>query len=483
MTYVPRMPPRIKQAEALERLAAQEEFFGLLMAMRTGKTKTALDDFGRLFVEGRVDDLLVIAPAGALDPWVPAMKEHLGAPLDTSLDVLHWNARMSGTNAKARVREFIQGQWDGPRALLVNIEALSSVERARNLVMDFLNQGRVYTVIDESTAIKNPTSKRTKFILKEVGPRSAFRRILCGLVSPQGPLDVWAQFEFLKPGCLGFRTFNQFKDRYAITRLMSMGGRMFKQIVGYRDEADLAQRMTPFSFRVRLEDCYDMPESDYSTRSVPMTPEQERLYRDMKAFSTVQLEAERHVTATIALTQILRLHQILCGATMDDDGIVHEISNNRTDAVLEILEEYDGKAIIWCAYDHSIREVSEALRKRYGHSSTSRFWGGNRESREEEEKKFQSDPACRFMVATASAGGKGRMWAAADLVIYHSSTTNLEHRQQSEERPKTVGKVKPIIYIDLVTPGTVDEKIIETLKRKDTIASTIQGDSWRKWLE
>jgi SNF2 family DNA or RNA helicase len=86
------------------------------------------------------------------------------------------------------------------------------------------------------------------------------------------------------------------------------------------------------------------------------------------------------------------------------------------------------------------------------------------------------------MVATAAAGGLGRDWSAASIVVYYSSTNNLEHRMQSESRPLAVGKTKPMLYIDLQCSGTVDEKIIGALRKKIDLAAQITGDNWREWV-
>jgi SNF2 family DNA or RNA helicase len=100
-----------------------------------------------------------------------------------------------------------------------------------------------------------------------------------------------------------------------------------------------------------------------------------------------------------------------------------------------------------------------------------RFWGGNRNTREQEEGDFKQNPSTRFMVATAAAGGRGRTWTQADLVIYFSNTWNLEHREQSEERAQGVGKTKNVLYIDLVAvrqngSETIDMRILKTLEIK-----------------
>ena len=77
---------------------------------------------------------------------------------------------------------------------------------------------------------------------------------------------------------------------------------------------------------------------------------------------------------------------------------------------MDLLDEYDGKAVIWCAYDVRPDQVVEQPKRKFGEGSVARFWGGNANTREEEEPRFKTNPACRFMVATAAAGGRGRTW-------------------------------------------------------------------------
>jgi hypothetical protein len=168
----------------------------------------------------------------------------------------------------------------------------------------------------------------------------------------------------------------------------------------------------------------------------------------------------------------------------DEQGNEHEIETNRTKELLAAIEELedDQKVIIWCVYDADIQRVVAALRAKYGEESVARFWGGNRSTREEEERKFKTIPAVRFMVATQSAGGRGRTWDMANTVIYYSNSDNLDHRSQSEERPKAMNKRIPIAYIDLVVPNTVDMKFITSLRRKINMATAITGDNYQEWL-
>jgi SNF2 family DNA or RNA helicase len=475
MIYQSKRLPRHKQAEALNRIEDQK-VFGLLMSMRTGKTKVILDDWQRTVNE--VPNLLVIAPAGVYRTWQTALQEDIDDRLLDKTAVYVWE---SGESTAPELKRFL-GQH-GPRVLLVNIEALSTIETIRSFCTNFLQQRKTMLVVDESVTIKNHNAKRTKFINQRLAPLAAYRRILSGLPTPRSPLDLYCQFEFLDPRILGFKNYFAFRKRYAVLKKMRAGGHSFDVVVGYQHVDELQQKIAPHSIRVRLEDCYDLPPSTYMVREIALTKEQARIYGELKQFATAKLAKDQHVTATAVITQMLRLHQVLCGHCKDEAGNYFAIPERRTASLLELLEDYDGdKAVIWCSYDADVRKVAQALSKEYGERSVARFWGGNKDTREAEELQFKNNEACRFMVATAAAGGRGRTWDIADLVVYYSNNDNLDYRMQSEDRVKNVGKAKAIAYVDLMVPGTVDEKIIKALRNKINMAATITGDNYQEWL-
>lgn len=480
--YTPPYRPRVKQQEALDKCDGQEAF-ALLMKMRTGKTKVTLDDFGRLELAGKCQDLAVIAPGGVYRTWVEACNEHLSLDLKARVSVFIWESGGSAAYIR-RLYTFLNNDQNRPRIFLMNVEALSSVKEARTAILAFFDaaQRRAMLAIDEATIIKNPSAKRTRFINGTLSRLADYRRILSGLIAPRSPLDVYAPFEFLDWRILGFRSFYAFRARYAVLRPEWFGGRQVQIVCGYRNVDDLANRIAAQSFQCSLEDCYDLPPKIYTRREVTLTPEQRRLYKDMRDFATAQLDATSHVTATIVIAQMIRMHQILCGYTVDEMGQVHLIPEKRTDELIELFNETEGKAIVWCSYDHNVRHVSARLAQEFGANSVARFWGGNASGREAEEKRFKVDSSCRFMVATAAAGGRGREWSVADLVVYYSNSDNLEHRSQSEERPQAVGKAQSVLYVDLVAPGTVDEKIIRALREKINLSAAVTGENYRQWL-
>lgn len=510
--YVPGRPLWDHQRRALDLMRGRDAF-ALLMAMRTGKTPTTLADFGRLELSGHAQDLIVIAPGGAYRTWAEAddagrltggaMAEHLSEDLRGRIRVHVWSAR-DGARRTAVLDDFM-AERRRPRALLVNVEAFASVRRAREMAHAFVKQRASYAVVDEATKIKGHRAERAKFCVDMIGPYSDYRRILSGLLTPRSPLDAYMPFEFLGERSLGFSSIDGMRAQYMIRRMLPKGparrlpdgslardedGEVIRRVipvfVGHRRLDDLQRRIAGLSYRVRLEDCSDIPERMYLFREVEMHPDQRRIYDELLHFATAQLGEQDFVTVSQVVTQMLRLHQVLCGHTTTEDGRLVEVPETRTEETCDLLEEHEGKSVIWCAYDYNVRKTSEAIARRFSEGGTpakvARFWGGNRNTREAEEKMFKEDPACRHMVATPDAGGMARTWNVADLSVYHSCRPNLEHRMQSEERVMRVGAGGSVGYVDLRCRGTVEERFVRCLRDRINMSTVINGDDYKEWL-
>lgn len=482
--------PYPHQLEALAKMRDRRNF-ALLMGMRTGKSKVTIDDWVDRVQRHLVRDLVVIAPAGVYRVWQTELNRHVPEGFDYRLGI--WESG-ANTEKKNQLQDLLRLR-DVPRVLLMNVEALSSAEvrAAQELIYEFMvRDQQSMLVVDESTVIKNPASKRT-FAVCALGQLAASKRILSGLPTPRSPLDAYAQFAFLDPRILGYygssgghkgfmEGYEKFFRRHAVTRSMSVGVRRIKIVVGYRDVEEIHEKIQPYSYRKLLRDCSDVPDKLYLRRDVELTGPQRKAYNEMKSYMTTQLESGDHVTAGEVVTCMLRLHQICCGHVSDELGVRHEVKTNRLHALYEVLEEYDGKAVVWCSYDYDVRAVSEYLRQKYGDEAVAQFWGGNADTREEDNRRFQEDPDCRYMVATPSAGGRGRNWSVAKLLVYYSNTDNLEHRDQSEERGSAVVQGSQVTVVDLIARGTVEEKIVSSLRNKIDLAATITGDDYRNWI-
>jgi SNF2 family DNA or RNA helicase len=179
----------------------------------------------------------------------------------------------------------------------------------------------------------------------------------------------------------------------------------------------------------------------------------------------------------------MRLHQITCGHFKADDGSIQTIKNNRLSEIMELLEEVEGKAVIWAHYQYDVHELVKAITKEYGEESVVTYYGLTpQEERQDNIKRFQDDPKCRFLVGTPSTGGYGITLTAASTMIYYSNGYDLEKRQQSEARIDRIGQEKPMTYIDIICEDTVDERIVKALRKKINIATEIMGEQLKEWI-
>ena len=202
----------------------------------------------------------------------------------------------------------------------------------------------------------------------------------------------------------------------------------------------------------------------------------------MKANAMAMLQGQS-ATALNVLTQLIRLHQITCGHMKTDEGNIIELKNSRLDELMQILGETDGKVIIWANYIHDIQTIEKAISKEYGSSSCCTYYGATpQEERQKCINAFQGKTSIRFFIGNTQTGGYGITLTAASTVIYYSNNYDLEKRIQSEDRAHRIGQVNKVAYIDLVAKGTVDEKIIQSLKNKVNIAKEINGEELISWI-
>ena len=235
---------------------------------------------------------------------------------------------------------------------------------------------------------------------------------------------------------------------------------------------------------MRKEDCLDLPDKVYEKREVALTKEQEKAYKQMKQLALAQLENGELATTHSVLTQIMRLQQICCGHLTDDEGKIHDLSSNRIKSLLDLCEEVQGKAIIWATWSMDIRSIVEALRDRYSVQAVSALHGETPDSeRQHIVETFQDRQSeLRFLVGHPKTGGYGLTLTAANTVIYYSNSYDLELRLQSEDRAHRISQNNKVTYIDLISPKTIDEKIVKSLRDKINIANQILGESARDWL-
>jgi SNF2 family DNA or RNA helicase len=298
----------------------------------------------------------------------------------------------------------------------------------------------------------------------------------------KNPLDLYSQCEFLDPWLLDFASYYAFRNRYAEMKTMHVRGRSIQVVNKFRNLSELSDTVKTFSDRVLKEDCLDLPPKNWIKRHIILTADQRKIYEQMKKHALATLNGKVTTTMTV-LTQLMRLHQITCGHFTADDGTTQLIPNNRIKELMNILEETDGKVIIWANYQRDVNLIIKNVVDKYGEDSIVDYYGLTpQEDRQDNIRKFQNGPECRFLIGTPQTGGYGITLTKANTVVYFSNGYDLEKRLQSEDRAHRIGQKKNVTYIDLICEDTVDEKIVEALRKKINIASEVLGEELRDWI-
>jgi len=455
-----------------------KEVFAYFMEMGTGKSKVLLDNIAMLYDKGKIDSVLIVAPKGVYKNWYDSeIPTHLVDHIEKN--VVLWKSLIT-KEQKLKYDSFFKIDYTKLHIFIMNVEALST-KKGLEAARQFLNVKKTLFAVDESTTIKNPQAKRTKNIL-QLSKMAKYRRILTGSPVTKSPLDLYTQCFFLDPYLLDFTSYYAFRNRYAEMRNANFGGRSIQLVSGYKNLSELAETLKPFSYRILKDECLDLPPKTYMKRIIQLTPEQKRVYQQMKQMALAELKGKMITTVNV-ITQLMRLQQITCGHFKADDGSVQEIKNNRIEELLDLIEEIEGKAIIWAHWRHDIATIVREIEKEYPGSVMTYYGDTTVEDRQKAIKEIQNpESKIRFLVGTPQTAGYGITLTGASTMIYYSNGYDLEKRQQSEARIDRIGQKKPMTYIDILAEDTIDEKIVKSLRKKVNIATEIMGEELKAWI-
>lgn len=462
--------PRSYQRQGLDH-AWGKNSFAFYMDMGTGKTKTSLDLVSAYYMNGDVDRLLVVTKFSTRRNWQDEVGIH--CPLDADVMILD--------TTKAKAFEAWNTTVDGRlKVLIVGTESLAA-GNAVNLAHKFVAVSiKAAMIVDEAHMIKTHNAVRSKNCVK-LGLECKYRIAMTGTPVANGPMDVFMQFEFLDPNIIGIGDFYSFRNRYAI-----MGGFEAKQVVGYQNMGELIELISPFIYQVRKSEVLtELPPKIFETRTVEMTDEQKRMYREIaKRDKTVT--GDRGLTVKTVLERMLRLQEIAGGIiTYERNPDLYNPEkfehcripgkNPKVTELLAIAEENEVSTIVWCRYLEEIAMVCEALRVKYGHGAVVEIHGGvSEDDRHHNVRELFQTKKARFLVGNAATGGVGLNMTAAELVVYFSNSFSFTDREQSEDRAHRMGQTRSVTYIDLIAEGTVDETVVKALREKKDVSEFVR---------
>ena len=442
--------------------------FALLMEQGTGKTKIIIDTAAYLYANSKITAIVIIAPNGVHRNWLRnEIPFHL--PEWCPRKAIYYSAAMKKKDMEDWAG--VQKSSDSLKIFSFNVEGFVS-KKAQSLITTIMRSEDVLLVVDESSRIKRPGAKRTKFIT-QIGKEAKYRRILTGTPVTKGPEDVYSQFKFLDPYILGYESFYSFRARYCV-----MGGYENKQIIAYNNVDELTNSIEGHSYRVLKKDCLDLPDKIYQRAYVDLSDAQRRLYNTMKDDWVADYQ-EDTIEAPEAITRLLRLQQITCGWFPSEEPVPIDEKNPRLELLKELLSDIDGKVIIWARFRADLRAIESEL----GELAVAYHGGVSNDDRAHAVDAFQNDPKIKYFVGQPQSGGIGLTLTAASYAIYYSNSFDLEVRLQSEDRCHRIGTTNNVTYIDIEANRTIDKKIIKALRDKKSLADMVTKDPMSIFME
>jgi len=314
-------------------------------------------------------------------------------------------------------------------------------------------------ILDESTFVKNPRARVTKFML------SHFRGVphrwsLTGLPNPEGPLDLWCQLAWLDGEAFGCQTYWEWRAREFHPDARKWG---WHPHPGVEEAVTASVRRRAFVLSRSEVDPRFARQKVYETRTIELPPRLRASYRTAEREFVLELDGEEIDKTVFAGTRWQWLRQ-MCGGFVDHElvwpGKIGEL-------VSLLTGELSGQSVVvWSCYNQEIKATVRALRKaKVGVESLT--GADTPEARRKTVERFAGGWSSVLVAQEVGPVAKmGQDFSAADAAIYFSNWPSLEARAQSEDRIAHPQKYAPLLYVDLVARDTVDEDMSELLREK-----------------
>lgn len=425
------------QKRGLAFLLSREGRAMLAMEMGTGKTWTVIECLRHYSV---LDRTLVFAPKSVVSSWVRELR--LRAP------EVEPRVALEGGKADALTGS---GPW------------LTNYETARNeaLLKQMARLRPAAIVLDESTKIKDRTTQTAKAIHGLASLCKGPIIPMSGLPAPENPLDTWSQVKPFQSPPLGYPSWFAMRQAYAV-----MGGYGGHEIVGWQRLEDFNARFAEVAFRVRKDECLDLPPKVYQVRDVELLRVERKAYEAMKKDCLVELKG-RELSAANVLAQVLRLQQITSGWAAPK-------APAKLAALAEVLEDAPKPWVVWCRFTEDIERVlawGKRQKARLG-----RLDGSVAASERGTMLDAFAAGEVDLLAANPAAGGMGVQLQRASVQVYYSCSWSHEQRAQSEDRLHRLGQEKPVTIVDLVCTDTIDETVRKALTSKQELSKLVMGD-------
>lgn len=467
-----------------------EKDLALFFEMGLGKSRTLLEIYRRRCADhGRVLKHLVFVPPVAISNWKREICKFTKIPSEKVFLVTG--------SAREKKKVLSEATKYSDSIVVTNYETVQSDDLFGMLE----KYGFEVLTFDESQRLKNPRSKRAKKILKLSDQGQVkFRYLLSGTPILNSALDIWMQYRILDGGATFGKSYFNFRDRYfqdLNSRWVGKPNYFPKFVPIVEKYPELSERIGKIAMKAEKKECLDLPPLVKMRAETEMSAEQKRVYKELsleyvaEVTSMVNSKKPTYLVTELAISKALRMQQILTGyipnPLVDPNDPEHLLQkdvvffedNPRARALSELLEDVapNHKVIVWACFAPNYKIIADIC-KSLGLEYAELHGGITGKKREDDINRFTTDEKCRVLIANQAAGGVGINLVEASYMIYYSKNFSLEQDLQSEARNYRGGSEihEKVTRIDLVTPGTIDDLVLDALTNKKAV-----GDLLLSW--
>jgi SNF2 family DNA or RNA helicase len=429
----------------------------LAVPMGGGKSAAAV----AVACESDARTILVLCPVSVVGVWRREFQRHAPGAFDvrcldggTCKDKAITVREQVGI-AKARRRRLV---------LVCNYESAWRPELAKALL------GLVWDIgiWDEQHRIKSPSGRASRFVEKLA--RQCRRRLgLTGTPAPHSPLDLYAQFRALDPSVFG-RSYVAFRARYALCDPKFPG-----RVLRWLNTDELRAKYQSLAYECSLDGVLDLPPVTEQTITVKLSAKARRAYDRLEAEFWTEVD-KGEVTASNALTKLLRLAQITSGSIPLDDGTVARVDDAKKRALADFLEDVppDVPVVVFCRFVADLDQVAEVA------AATGRAYGEISGRRKDLTPHATMPEGIGLMAVQQAAGGVGIDLTRASVAVYLSLGYSLGEHLQTKARLHRPGQERHVTFLRIVAEDTVDEAVLTALERRQQVIEAVLGSRARK---
>ena len=450
MAYYYKWPGRFKpfaaQVETANFLAMHDRAF-CLNSMGLGKTVTSLWAYDYMRECKLVKKALIVCPLSTMDrTWADEVFKtfpHLDAA------VLY--------GSRERRKKLLK---QDAHVYIINTDGLKTIadDLATRDDIDLI-------IIDELAMFRNSGTDRWK-IMNAICNKQTPRRVwgLTGAPTPHEPTDAWAQCRIVVPANPDVpKYFGKFRDM------------VMKQLTQFKwvprsNAVEVVKQVMQPAVRFALDDCVDLPPQTFVTRDVEMTAEQKAAYKNMMSKLKMEYEGGQ-VMAVNEAVKANKLVQIACGVAYGAQGeYIHIPNKPRVDVLKEIIEESEGKVLVFVPLTGVLEHLMEELSP---HWECAAIHGGtSKADRDEIFGTFQKTSNIRVIVANPSTMSHGLTLTAATTIIWYAPIHSNDIYLQANARVRRPGQTRTTV-IAHIAGSDIERRIYKRLQGKEKLQGAL----------